>query len=458
MFRVPPAPFQLKQSSFQPIIARPLHPGMGIKLQNDRSSTNEPDSHDEVIPESPANTSQRPVFRNNGHSALNPVPGSGQDGVWKHKKHRKKKKKKKLKDLRDRSSPKDSFDAQEEEASPDIIRKLLVATTQEDSARIPTPPPTTESRKRKEVDVLDAPRSKKHKKSEAKKSAVSTMKETPHALENRILDLLATGEEKKRRKRKQKAGNERLKDEQRPMRTDPEQKEQESDQKNETVEQEHEIPGADVIGHTHPNGNYECPTQEHESQEPSHDFVQEPVEPPSGKPARKRNITHVEIPATQDMQEGEIPDAQSSFRKETATQEPDRLSTPKPAAKSKAKARPSVPQSSLREEPPIQHQSHQTTPKRGRKGKSDSRLSEAIIVDSSAEDEDIIESRRESQIDRPGPPSKKVVPKTKKPRQFKKSRKSAERGNATPGKFSREEDEMIHKFVATYKKVLHLLL
>ena len=431
---------------------------MGIKLQYDRSSTNEPDSHDEVIPEVPANNSQQPGFRNNGHSTLNPVLGSGQDGVGQHKKHKKKKKKKK-KDLRDESILEDSFDAREEDASPDIIRKLFDFTTQEDSARIPTPPPTTQSRKRKEVDVLDAPRSKKHKISEAKDSAVSTMKETAHTLENRILGPLAADEEKKRRKRKHRAANERPQEEQRQMHTEHEQEEQASDQRNGTVEKEHEIPEANVVEHTQPNENYECPTQEPECQPSSNDFVrEEPVETPSGKPARKRNITHVEIPATQDTQEGDIPDAQSSVPKETATQESDRLSTSKPAAKRKAKARPSEQQSSVPEEPPIQQQIDQTTPKRGRKSRSSSRLSKAIIVDSSAEDEDIIESGRESEIDKPGPSSKKFIPKTKKPRQFKESKKSEERGNATPGKFSREEDETIHKFVAAYKKVHPLLL
>ena len=448
MFKVPPAPFQLKRSFFQPIIAQPLHPGMGIKLQNDRSSTNEPDSHDEVIPESPTNTSQRPAFYSNSHSTVNPVPGSGEDGVRKHKKHKKK-------DLGGKSIPEDSSDTQEEEASLDIIRNSFVLTPQrETSTKISTPPLTTQSRKRKEVDGPDGPRSKKHKKSEAKRSAVSTMKETVHTFEDRISDPLAADEEKKQRKKEKKAEKKRLKKEQKRLRAAQARQEQASDQRNGTVEEEHEIPGSNVIDHSQPSRNYEFPIQERESQEPSQDFLrEEPAERPSGKPARKRKITHAEIPATQNTQEREIPEPQSSVPKETATQEPDRLSTPKPAGKSKSKARPSATQSSVPEELPMQQQQPQTTTKRGRKGTSNSHLSRPIIVDSSAEDEDIIESGRESEIDEPGPTAKKSIPQMKKPGQFKGSRKSAERCNVTPGKFSREEDEMIHKFVAAYKRV-----
>jgi hypothetical protein len=479
MFKAPPAPFLLKQSSFTPIRALPLPPGKATKPQHDRSS-HEPDSHDEIIPESIVNSPSSPKQTHEFHYSNNsniappkPSPTLGEDSTRKRKKHKKEKKK----ILPDESIVEDSFDA-EQDATQDIIEDTFAGIKlQSEFVRIPTPSPTIQSRKRKEIDLVDPPRLKKRKKSKAempvKAPALTEEADAQTMPDSLSRSRIVDDEFRKRRKKKKKAEKKLLKEERRRSRA---QERQEREKQNGVVEEEH-VPASDNIETTKPN-DHEFPTQDHES--PARDFIQDepapgpdnieptqpnenhefptqnsespardliqndPAEVPSGKRARKRKIRRVEIPSSQVAERVPmLKPPQSSVLKIPSSQVGEEVPIlTKP------------PQSPVPDDTPTQPD-HRSTPKRASR-KSKARLSNQKIIDSSAEEEDIVESDHESEIERTVSLREKTTakpPKQSKPKKPPRSVRGRDSPQVQDGKFSREEDEKIHVFVAAYKKV-----
>lgn len=387
MFKLPPNPFSLKGRSFQPINTTPVPYNAHESLVSRES-----DSHDEVIAESEVDEAPTPQPR-----TLHSTPASGDVGERKHKKH-KKDEKKDRKSMQEESVVQDSFATTEdsfrtahEDPSQDIIEASLVLTKLRDHTATTalTPPPTTQSRKRKHFPFDDSYKSKNKKLAADKSSQILASSQ-----------VTAGGVEERRLKRARKAEKKRRKEEER-LRAKREQ------QANDDTEDEE--PDVETF-----------PTQEPESPPPTQDLLPEPVS--SGRPARKPQSKHVEIPATQDARPPKP--ARTKAVMPTASSQRVRRTTKSPRGKNQ--------------------------------------LSKEKIIDSSdedAEDEEapvvktelFVASDQETDTEGRAAPREKV----KKEYNPKHPRRASRNGPATlnQGKFSVEEDERIHAFAAQYKQV-----